>query len=210
MAEELDVQVRETRGTRDARRLRRAGTTPAVLYGHGKETVPLSVASEKLSAAIRHGARVVTLTGAVSEKAFIRELQWDTFGAHVMHVDFARVFEHEMVEVTVAIGLRGEAPGVKDGGVVQHYVHEVTIECEVTLIPEKLYANINGLKVGDSLPLSAIELPARAKLLADPETVVVQCVQPAAEEEVAEAAATEGAEPEVIGRAAGEATEDEE
>lgn len=209
MAEQLSVALRESRGKRHARRMRRAGTTPAVLYGHGKETVALAIPSDQLNAVIRHGVRVVTLSGALSEQAFIRELQWDTYGAQVMHVDFARVFEHETVEVTVGLALRGEAPGVKEGGVIQHHVHEVAIECEVTLIPEKLYANVNGLKLGDEILLSAIELPPRAKLLDDPETVVVACVAPAAEEEAEEAAPAEGAEPEVIGRKAGEPEEEE-
>lgn len=210
MAELLSVETRDGRGKHNARRMRKAGTTPAVLYGHGKETVSLAVPSEQLDAAIRHGVRVVTLSGAVSEQAFIRELQWDTFGARVLHVDFARVYEHEMVEVTVAVELRGEAPGVKEGGVIQHLVHEVTLECEVTLIPEKLYASVNGLKLGDSILLSAIELPPRSKLLADPEAVVVQCVQPAAEIEEEAAAPAEGVEPELIGRKAEETEEAEE
>jgi large subunit ribosomal protein L25 len=199
MAEVLNVQVRPTRGKRDARRQRKAGSTPAVLYGHGKETVALSVPADEIDSLLRHGSRVVTLSGAVAEQAFIRDLQWDTWGTHVLHVDFARVYEHELVEVEVPLELRGEAPGMKDGGVIDQLVHQVKIECEVTLIPDKLFVNINQLKLGESITMAVLSLPERSKLLHDLDTVVVQCVQPAAEVEE-EAVAAEGAEPELIGR----------
>jgi large subunit ribosomal protein L25 len=198
MAEQLNVQIRETHGTRNAKRQRSEGATPAVLYGHGKETLSLSVAADALEAAIRHGSRVVSLAGAVTEKAIIRELQWDTWGAHVLHVDFARVFEHEMVEVTVPVELRGEAPGIKEGGQVEQMIHEVNLRCEATLIPDKLLANINNLELHGEILLSDLEVPERSELLDPAETVVVQCVLPIVEEEEEEA--EEGAEPEVIGR----------
>ena len=99
MAEVLNVQLRETRGKRNARRDRLAGQLPAVLYGHGKETLSLLLSADEFQAAMRHGARLVKLTGAVEEQAFIRQLQWDTWGTHVLHVDFTRVSEHEKVRV---------------------------------------------------------------------------------------------------------------
>ena len=77
--------------------------------------------ADELETALRHGSRLVSLTGAVNESAFIRELQWDTWGTHIVHVDFTRISEHEIVEVRVPVELRGEAPGVREGGVVvQH------------------------------------------------------------------------------------------
>ena len=113
MSEEvLEVQIRDSRGTRNARRLRQAGSVPAVLYGHGQETVNLSVSSEQFVAAIRHGSRVVALAGAVDQTALIRDVQWDTFGIEVLHVDFARVSASELVTTMVQVELRGEAPGV--------------------------------------------------------------------------------------------------
>jgi large subunit ribosomal protein L25 len=121
----------------------------------------------------------------------------------VLHVDFARVSEHERVEVTVPVELRGQAPGVKAGGVVQHFVHEVTIECEAVSIPEKVALSIKDLQVDGELKASDIQLPEGAKLLSDPDVVVAQCVLPTEEEEEA-APATEGAEPELIGRKAAE------
>ena len=102
MAESLKTELRASRGKRNAKRMRIAGSVPAVLYGHGMENLSLSVAAEELQAVLRHGARVVTLTGAVDEQAFVRDMQWNTWGTRVLHVDFTRISEHEKVEVTEA------------------------------------------------------------------------------------------------------------
>ncbi|MCS7304633.1 MAG: 50S ribosomal protein L25 [Thermoguttaceae bacterium] len=199
MAEELTVEIRTERGKRRMRRLRKAGKTPAVLYGHGMEAVSLAVPTEQLQAVVRHGTRVVQLKGALQERAIIRELQWDTYGLEILHVDFIRVHEHEMVEVQVPVELRGEAPGVREGGMLEQVVHEVRILCDVSLIPEKVYLPIHQLGLNGQLTLAGVELPAGAKLLDDPDTVVVQCV---ATKEVVEeeAAAPPTGEPELIGR----------
>jgi large subunit ribosomal protein L25 len=198
MAEVLNVEARDTRGKRNARRLRLAGKIPAVLYGHGKETVALSLSADAIDAAVRHGVRLISLTGAVTDQAFVRELQWDTWGKHVLHVDFTRVSAHEKVRVQVVIELRGEAPGMKQGGVVKQLIHEVPIECEVTALPEKLYVNINHLNLDDSITIGSLELPPTVTILIEPEMVVVQCAQPVEVED--EGAAAAPAEPEVIGR----------
>ena len=199
MAETIAVQLRENLGTRNTRRLRHAGAVPAVLYGHGQENIHLALSAEELEAAVRHGSRLVNLTGAASERAFIRDLQWDTFGLHVLHADLTRVSEHELVEVTVAVELRGEAPGVREGGVILHLIHELQIQCEVGLIPDKLHVNINHLKLGDSITVAQVEVPAGSKVHAEAEDVVVQCIMPAVEEEEAAAEPLAG-EPEIIGR----------
>ena len=199
MAEELKVEVRETRGKRNARRLREGGSIPAVLYGHGQESVSLAVPADELDTAVRRGSRVVTLTGAVSERAFVRELQWDTWGTHILHADFTRVFEDEKVEVEVSLELRGEAPGVKEGGVIDQVLHQLNLQCVVTEIPEKLHVNINSLELGAAITVADLELPEGVAVLDSGDAIVVQCVQPmvAEEEEGADAAS---AEPEVIGR----------
>jgi large subunit ribosomal protein L25 len=199
MAEQLTVELRETQGKLNNRRLRRGGNVPAVLYGHGLENVKLSVSEEALSLALRHGSRLVDLVGGVNESAFIRDLQWNTWGTQVFHVDFTRISADEVVEVKVVIELRGEAPGVREGGVVDHLIHEVEIACPAGSIPEKLKININHMKLDDKITLAQLELPQGAKLLEeDLEAIVVQCVVPAElpDEEAGEAG--EG-EPEVIG-----------
>ncbi len=199
MAEELQVELRQHTGKWNNRRLRRAGKVPAILYGHGKDNIPLAVAADRLAAVLRHGSRLVSLSGAVNESAFIRELQWDTYGLEVLHVDFARIAMHEKLRVNVAIELRGEAPGVREGGVLNQLVHEVEIECPAGSIPEKLSLNVNNLKLDESLTVADLELPQGARCLEPPETILVQCVLPVEvpEEEVA-AAEAGPAEPEVI------------
>jgi large subunit ribosomal protein L25 len=198
MAEQLSVEIRQSRGKRNNRRLRKAGSVPGVLYGHKKENVCLAVPAEPLDVLVQHGSRLVTLTGAVSESAFIREVQWDTWGTRILHVDFTRISEHEKVQVQVPVEVRGEAPGVKEGGVVEQLIHDVEIDCPASAIPEKIGVNINHLKLHDSILLADLELPEDAAVLGDPAAVVVHCIEPMAvpEEEVAEAAA---GEPEVIG-----------
>jgi large subunit ribosomal protein L25 len=198
MALQLDVQSRDTQGKHNNRRLRLSGKVPAVLYGHGLESVPLSVEAEVLTAAIRHGSRLVSLTGAVTESAFIRELQWDTWGTSIVHVDFTRISEHEIVEVRVPIELRGEAPGVRSGGVVVQHIHEIEIACPASVIPEKMAVNINHLMLDQTILLSNLQLPEGAKILAaDLEAIVVECVIPMEMPEEAEVP-VEG-EPEIIG-----------
>jgi large subunit ribosomal protein L25 len=198
MALQLDVQSRSVQGKHFNRRLRQSGKIPGVLYGHGLECVSLAVSADALTAAIRHGSRLVSLAGAVNESAFIRELQWDTWGTHIVHVDFTRISEHEIVEVRVPVELRGEAPGVREGGVVAQHIHEVEIACPASVIPEKLAVNINHLKLNDSILLSGLELPQGAKLLvADLEEVVVECIIPVEMPE--EGTGEAGAEPEIIG-----------
>jgi large subunit ribosomal protein L25 len=209
MALQLAVESRNTQGKHRNRRLRQSGKIPGILYGHGLECVPLSVEADVLTAAIRHGSRLVSLTGAVNESAFIRQLQWDTWGAHIVHVDFTRISEHEVVEVRVPVELRGESPGVREGGVVVQHVHEVELACPASVIPEKVAVNINHLKLNESILLSGLQLPEGAKVLAsDLEAIVVECIIPVEMPEEGEGEAA--AEPEVIGAKEKEGEESDE
>ena len=198
MAEVLQVEVRETRGKRNARRMRKEGKIPAILYGHGEASVSLSVPAAAVELVVNQGGRLVTLAGEVDETAFIRELQWDVWSRHVQHVDFTRVSAGETVEITLAVELRGEAPGVKEGGVVEQLLHEIHMTCPVTSLTEKLTVSINGLKLDESIKVSDLELPAGSKLIGEAEAVVVQCITPVEAPEEEEAAGEN--EPEVIGR----------
>jgi len=208
MAEQIPTIARSKGGKHSNRRLRDSGQTPAVLYGHGEANVCLSVPSEALATALRHGSRMVGLTGVVNESAFIRELQWDTFGTHVLHVDFTRISVDELVKVHLTVELRGQAPGVKEGGVVEQLVHDVQIECPAGAIPEKLFVNVNQLKLTDTITLAQLELPAKSQIFGDPETIVVQCVVPVEKPDL-EAGEGAEAEPEVIGAKKEEEEEEE-
>lgn len=206
-AQTLTVKRREEVGKRRNRRLRDAGNVPAVLYGHKQESQSLSVTVEEIEAVVRHGNRFVELKGDVNEQAFIKEVQWNTWGNQILHVDFARVSANEKINVTIPIELRGEAPGTKEGGVVKHVLHSIELECEAANIPEKIEVNINHLEFNQALHVSDLELPKGAKALVDPTLLVVSC---SPQVEVSEDDATDAGdnEPEIIGRK--KAEEDEE
>ena len=154
MAVILNPTKREELGTSRARRLRRAGQIPAVLYGHGEANVNLAVPAGDILQAIRHGDKLVEIRGAANESALIREVQWDAFGTEVLHLDLTRVSADESVEVTVTVDLRGEAPGTKQGGVIEHVTHEITLVCPAAAIPDRLEISINALGCGASIHLS--------------------------------------------------------
>ena len=200
MAETLQVEARKSRGKRNAKRLRAGGKVPAVLYGHGEKTVSLTVPAEQLTAAIRHGSRVVDLKGAVSDSALVRELQYDTFGLEILHVDFTRVSADERVHVKVRLEVRGQAAGLKEGGIIEHLIHEVEIECPVASIPDKIFINVAALKLDESMTVGQATLPEGAKIVSGADEIAVQCLKPLETEEEAAAAppGAEGAEPELI------------
>jgi large subunit ribosomal protein L25 len=210
MADQLKVEQRRSFGKRNNVRLRRSGRLPAILYGHGEEPVSLALAADQVEASLRHGAKVVDLDGDATGKALLQDVQWDTFGHQVLHVDLLRVVAGEKVTVEVPIELRGESPGVREGGIIEQPIHSIEIEVPLDVVPEKLHLSIKNLKIGDYLTAKdIIDLPPGATVLSDEEELIVQCVMPLAEEEEA-AAAEEGAaaEPEVISK--GKAEEEEE
>ncbi|GHT41489.1 50S ribosomal protein L25 [Planctomycetales bacterium] len=194
----LTVKLRDVHGKRRNKRLRNTGFVPAVLYGHKLDSKSLSIPLEELEVIIRHGNRFVALSGELNEKAFIKDIKWNTWGNEVLHVDFARVSEHEKIHVTVPVELRGEAPGTKSGGVVKHSLHAVELECEASAVPEKIDVNINHLEFNVTLHIKDIEFPKGVKPLIDADAVVVSCAAPVEISEE-ETEAGEG-EPEVIGR----------
>ena len=204
MSDTISVEKRETTGTLRIRRLRNSGKIPAVLYGHGEDTIMLSVNGKDVNNAIRLGHHVVKLSGAVSASALIKEIQWDALGSDVMHLDFTRIDEGEAVTVTLPIELKGNAPGTKSGGTLRYLTHELEITCPSNVLPDRLEVSINHLELDQSITAGQIELPQGAFLTSSPDEIVCQCVIVEALEEEEDAA--EIAEPEVIGRKA----EDEE
>jgi large subunit ribosomal protein L25 len=207
----LETQPRDGRGTQAARRLRRQGLVPAVIYGHKEETVPIALNGEELHDAIRHGARVVDLKSASgTEHTLIQELQWDHLGKEILHVDFRRVDVNERVQVPVPIELRGIAPGVTAGGLLDQPLHTLEVECPVNAVPDSIRVNIGELQIEQSIYVRDLHLPPEAKVLADPDAIVVHVRPPQVEAEAAAApVAAEQAEPEVIGRKPTEEEEEE-
>ena len=208
MVETLEVSKRESRGKRNARRGRAEGRIPAVLYGHGGPSISLSIDSVKITSAVQRATHLVELSGDVQENALIRDVQWNPFGNEILHIDFTRVDAGERIQVTVLLELRGVAPGTKMGGIVSQQLHELPLECPAMAIPEKLEINVNNLELGDSILASSIDLEKEVTLLCEPETILVQCMEPVPDLED-EQVADGNIEPEVIGRKTGEDEEAE-
>jgi len=201
-SEVLNVEVRQDTGRHKVKKLRAAGKTPAVIYGHGGGSVNLSVSSDEINKIVHSGDRIVSLGGGADGDAFIRDVQWDLFGTKVVHVDFTRVRAGEMIETTVSLELRGEAPGTKMGGEVEHSLKEMQIEIPPRSMTDKIEVRLHDLQVGQTITVGDLDLPEGAKLLVEPSLVVAQCVEKQADgdDEVDDApAAATGAEPEVIG-----------
>lgn len=200
MVDQLRVEPRTKVGKLHNRRLRDSGRMPAVLYGHGEESVSLALATDQLEAAVRHGTKVVDLAGAARGKALLHDVQWDTFFHQILHVDLLRVVAGEKVTVEVPIELKGEAPGAVEGGIIEQSLHAIEIEVPLDQVPEKLHININHLAIGGELTIKDIaDLPPGATVFAEMDDVVVHCEESLAEQEAVDEA--ESAEPEVITRA---------
>lgn len=188
-------------GTRKARRLRDQGRIPGILYGHGQSPEAMSLDQHDLDLAIKHGERLleIELEGK-TENALIKEVQYDTFGQKVLHIDLARVNLDELVKVTVPVVLRGIPVGAEEGGVLHQVSAQVEIECMVRSIPDDIRVTVNHLKVGDVLHMSDLPLPEGTKLLSDANGIVCTVTVVAEEAVVAPVEEVPAAgEPEVIG-----------
>jgi large subunit ribosomal protein L25 len=210
----LTTKSRKDYGKMNARRLRRQGLVPGVIYGHKEATIAVSLSDDDLKRAVRHGVRVVDIQaeGKV-EKALIKEVQWDHLGLEILHVDFARVAADERIEVNVRVELRGTAAGIATGGVIDQPIHLLAVECLAIAVPDSIRVNVSALQLGQAIHVKELVLPEGVKALSDPDAVVVQVIAKLVEAEAAPAAegaaATEQAEPEVIRRERPEEGEEE-
>jgi large subunit ribosomal protein L25 len=205
---EFDIQPREGRGSSKARQLRRQGLVPGVLYGHKEAAQSITLPAEVVEHALRHGARVVGIKGGKAfRKAQIKEVQWDHLGKEILHVDLVRVAENERIKVQVPLEVKGIAPGVTAGGVLDQPIHVIEVECLVSAVPTSIRVNVNELQLGQAIHVRDLHLPPDVKALADPDAIVIHVTAPQAEPEPTAVPVAESAEPEVIGR---KATEEEE
>ncbi|HEX4952350.1 MAG TPA: 50S ribosomal protein L25 [Thermoanaerobaculia bacterium] len=209
---QIEVKKREGIGKSANRKLRGAGSVPAVVYGGGKEPVAIELERKKLIDILRHGAGENSLfllqmadTGQ-QRHAMIRDIQIDPVTQRVLHVDFQRVLMTERVQVKVHIELTGLALGVKnEGGIVDFVCREVEVECLPANIPNHLTLDVTPLHVGQHVEARELDLPMGVKLVTEPERVIVSLGHARVETEVA--AEGERAEPEVISRGKKEAEE---
>lgn len=204
----LTAEERKELGSAACRRLRRRGLVPGNVYGHRQTPVAIAVPAEVLDPIVHSGHRVVELKiDGKSDTAMFREVQWDTYGMRIQHFDLVRVSADERVTVEVPIELKGVAQGIASGGMLEHLLRELTVECQASQIPDSIEVNVTHLGMGDSLLVRDIKVPEGAVVQDSPDATVLHIIEPGkgpTAEELGEEAA---AEPEVIGRA--EAGEEE-
>ncbi len=177
------------RGTKgQLKRLRKQGFLPGVLYGKEIGNLPIQVSLREFTPLLTHRALGSTLINLEladgaggSHLVVVRELQRDPLRQVPIHVDFFRVSLTEEIETEVPVHLVGQAPGVKEGGVLQHMLRSVTISCLPTQLPEWIEADISHLGIGDELKVGDLQPPPGVKILDDPDSIVVLVVPPVLE-----------------------------
>ena len=212
MEQKLKAERRDGAGKGVARKVRAAGRIPAVVYGHGAPPVHVSVDSKDLFHVLHTdaGANVLIDLWIDADRvlAMPREIQRDHLRGRFLHVDFLRIARDEKIAVEVPIHLVGESHGVKEGGVVEHHLWTLHVECFPQDVPSAIEANIAALGINDSLRVSELTVSDRLTVLTSLEETVVSIVTPQilkVEEVAPEEAAEEGAEGEAApAEAAGE------
>ncbi len=201
----LTVKRREGTGKQVAKRLRRNGIVPGILYG-GAAPEPVAI-DPRAVLRIIHGhegsTQLLALTfegDTGSRMAIIRDLQFDPVTERLLHVDLQEVRADRAITVRVAVHTVGEAAGVKEQkGILSLVLHELDISCLPTSIPERIDADVSALMIGDVLTVADLRVPEGVRILNDPGQAVVTVAPPMAEEVAAPAAAPVAtAEPEVL------------
>ena len=206
--QELTVAPRDEKGKQAAKRLRRAGRIPAVLYG-GAAPESISVDPKTVLKMI-HGhegsTQLLNLTfegnGRAATMAIMRDMQFDPVSEDLIHIDLQEVSADRAINVHVAVHPVGEAIGVKDTkGILNLVLHELQISCLPTNIPDRIDADVSALAIGDVLTVADLTPPEGVRILNDPGQAIAIVAPPMAEEvaaPVAAVVATAAAEPEVL------------
>jgi large subunit ribosomal protein L25 len=202
---ELVVQTRKQRGSLEARRLRRAGFVPGNIYGHGQPPVMMFAKDDEIVSIIKHKVRVINVTlDGKAEKCMLQEVQWDTFGNYLKHFDVLRIDPNERITVEVPVELRGTAPGMMRGGVLEHGTRHLTVRCLAYMVPDVITVKIGGLDLDQAVHVREIEIPEGMEILNNPETIVIRIGHIDAARAAAAAASSQvegsAAGPEVIGK----------
>lgn len=158
----LRARPRSETGKSAARKLRRNGVVPAVVYGHGDESKPLSIDThelERLLSRIHAATTVIELDvdDGESQQVLIREIQRHPFRSDVLHVDFFHIRADEVIRVSIPLHLDGHPKGVEEGGILQQIRHEIEVECLPGEIPEDFRVDVSALDIGDSIHIADID-----------------------------------------------------
>ena len=172
----LNAEVRKDSGTKYAKVLRKNGKLPAVVYGHKRDSVALAFDAHDFVTTLHHGHRLLEVkTGSKIETMLVKAVQYDHLGKDIIHADLVRVDLTERVKVTVPIELYGTSAGSHEGGIIDEHLANLEIECTAASIPEFIEVSIKEVDVGDAVHAKDIELPDGAKLITDPEALMLTC-----------------------------------
>ena len=211
----LAVKRRDPAGSREARRLRRSGSVPGIVYGGGEDPVAFHVDGRALRHALAHGGAVLELSidGTGASPVVVKDLARHPVSGETVHIDLLRVRMDQAIQATVVLELIGadDAPGVKEGGVLEQVTRELTIEALPGDIPDSLQHDVSSLQVNDTVTLSALTPPAAVSLVDEPETVIATVTPPRLqledENEIEEETEVIGEAPEAAEAASGEGAE---
>jgi large subunit ribosomal protein L25 len=197
--ETLKAAPRAEYGSRSSRRLRRDGLVPGVVYSGGSEARSFQAGEREIRAVLAGGQALFDLEveGSSAVPVVVKEQQLHPVRGSLQHIDLQEVKLDEEIQADVAIELEGAevAPGVKEGGVLEHVTREVTVEALPTEIPERIIADVSAMEINDTLQLSAVAIPSGVKLAADdPDEVTIATLSPPRVEEEPEPAVEEVAE----------------
>lgn len=218
MAEDtvVSAQLREERGSNASNRLRAAGWLPAVLNDTDGKSHAIRLNKHDFEVLLRHhGGESMLLDVTIEEqkprKVLLTEVQHDPVSGDVLHADLVEVSMEKKMRVRIPVELLGECVGAVEGGVLEHLIREVEVECLPGDMVEQFEVDVSELKIGDSLMVSDLSVPAGLTVLTAPDVAVAAVAVPRVEEEVIEPeVAEEGAEPEVVGEKEEEETKEQE
>jgi large subunit ribosomal protein L25 len=161
----IKTTARDGIGSQVSRRERVAGQVPVNVYGHGKDNVVCKVDEHELELAFASSDQVFNLEiNGATESCLVKEVQYDTFGQRVLHVDFTRIDLSEQVSVEVTVEFRGDPAGVAAGGTKMIHHPTLSVNCRADSIPDFIVVEISALEIGQSLHAGEIELPAGVTL----------------------------------------------
>jgi large subunit ribosomal protein L25 len=207
----LDVNSRSAAGSRAARRLRRSGRVPGVLYGGGSESLGFDADARELRMALAGSGAVLDLSidGGKATPVVLKEAQRHPVRGETVHVDLLRVNLNEAISAVVPLELHGidDAPGVKQGGVLEQITRELNVEALPTAIPESIVHDVGEMQIGETILLGALATPEGVTLLDDLEETVIATLSPPRLQ--SEAAEEIEAETEVVGEGGSQADADE-
>jgi large subunit ribosomal protein L25 len=193
----LSLNARDPEGSRTARRLRRTGEVPGVIYGGDAEPSHFSVDARILRNTLaRSGAILdISIDGGKTAPVIVKDLQRHPVRGEIMHLDLVRVNMNETIQTTVVLELVGAdaAPGVTEGGVLSQETREVNIEALPGDIPDTITHDVSAMQINDTLTLSAVTVPAGITLLDDLEETVIATITPPTLEPVEDEIETETA-----------------